>query len=442
MQRQSFALSSPVPHLLGTNGVPSEEQTKRISSFAIAAKAELSRLESQMDALSLTHAQMTRQLEEHTALLSPIRRLPPELLAEIFQHSLPSYPQTPRTSQAPLLLCRVCSQWRSISMSTSSLWCSIGIDIEAPSTLVTLQTMLERSGSRHSLDISLHFPPGQSVKHYTYDGHITEKILSAIISVSSRWRDLYIQNVPFSWAQRIYNIPAKDLASLESLTLLSDFRLTSSDVTATDDQRGFTLSPDGFRSALAFQKLSLSGPLAYMPTLSLHYPLNQITHLTLDNGCYFPSYTTHDLYYIFSHCPMLASCVIHTPHNLNNTIHDHPVVSALALIDWTLRMRSAKELAPLLDCLAFPCLRHLSLETIRSSYWEWPEKAFDALIFRSALTVTQHDRDRAAQTISYHFATASPSTTSAHIDNLDVTDLTPHGREVLRRLHLQKWTSP
>ncbi|KIL67071.1 hypothetical protein M378DRAFT_52626, partial [Amanita muscaria Koide BX008] len=57
-----------------------------------------------------------------------IQRLCPEILAEIFTFCLPYAPEVPwrveRTSSrnAPLLLCSVCSSWRSLAISTPRLW--------------------------------------------------------------------------------------------------------------------------------------------------------------------------------------------------------------------------------------------------------------------------------------------------------------------------------
>lgn len=51
----------------------------------------------------------------------PIRRLPPELLSEIFRYCLPRYCQ-PNPASAPLLLCRISSLWRNVAHNTRNLW--------------------------------------------------------------------------------------------------------------------------------------------------------------------------------------------------------------------------------------------------------------------------------------------------------------------------------
>ncbi|KAJ7832821.1 hypothetical protein B0H13DRAFT_2111857 [Mycena leptocephala] len=52
----------------------------------------------------------------------PILTLPTEITAEIFARCLPNEPAVPRTDTAPLLLGRICSTWRTISLATPELW--------------------------------------------------------------------------------------------------------------------------------------------------------------------------------------------------------------------------------------------------------------------------------------------------------------------------------
>ncbi|PPQ95231.1 hypothetical protein CVT26_014921 [Gymnopilus dilepis] len=60
--------------------------------------------------------------------LAPIRRLPPEILSEIFRFCLPNTRfHRPSPSRAPLLLTQVCCSWRKICISTPSLWTSLEI---------------------------------------------------------------------------------------------------------------------------------------------------------------------------------------------------------------------------------------------------------------------------------------------------------------------------
>ncbi|KAI6116251.1 hypothetical protein F5141DRAFT_1212859 [Pisolithus sp. B1] len=67
----------------------------------------------------------------HKALTSPIRRIPPEVLGEIFYRCLPTAPYvTPRDVESPMVLTQVCRHWRAVAMSTPRLWTSITLHVD------------------------------------------------------------------------------------------------------------------------------------------------------------------------------------------------------------------------------------------------------------------------------------------------------------------------
>ncbi|KAJ7137239.1 hypothetical protein C8R46DRAFT_1322091, partial [Mycena filopes] len=72
---------------------------------------------------------LRRLTEEKTAIqksldsiVYPILTLPVDLTGEIFVHCLPDTPAPPSSTIAPLLLTRICRQWRNIACSTPKLW--------------------------------------------------------------------------------------------------------------------------------------------------------------------------------------------------------------------------------------------------------------------------------------------------------------------------------
>ncbi|KAJ7181106.1 hypothetical protein C8R46DRAFT_828947, partial [Mycena filopes] len=52
----------------------------------------------------------------------PILTIPFEITAVIFVHCLPDTPARPSSTMAPILLTRICRQWRDIAGSTPKLW--------------------------------------------------------------------------------------------------------------------------------------------------------------------------------------------------------------------------------------------------------------------------------------------------------------------------------
>lgn len=70
---------------------------------------------------------------------SPITKLPPEVLQEIFVLCLPvAYNAVMSAREAPLLLCRVCHDWRQLAHATPRLWTSIHISLCYDVTIVPI----------------------------------------------------------------------------------------------------------------------------------------------------------------------------------------------------------------------------------------------------------------------------------------------------------------
>ncbi|KAJ7272290.1 hypothetical protein C8J57DRAFT_1599407 [Mycena rebaudengoi] len=99
----------------------------------------LRELESQRDGTSILRTSLH-------AVLSPLRRFPAEILAEIFlfcrNNSLGRETHStidPR--QAPLLLGQICSHWRAVSQNPSHLWDQIHIQGTIPPMRDTLGVM-------------------------------------------------------------------------------------------------------------------------------------------------------------------------------------------------------------------------------------------------------------------------------------------------------------
>ncbi|KAJ7104982.1 hypothetical protein C8R44DRAFT_943601, partial [Mycena epipterygia] len=76
---------------------------------------------------------LEEMVNPYRALISPMRALPPEILQEIFMACLPQrHNAIMHADHAPLLLGRVCSDWRTISISTAVLWSSVHVVVPLP----------------------------------------------------------------------------------------------------------------------------------------------------------------------------------------------------------------------------------------------------------------------------------------------------------------------
>jgi hypothetical protein len=98
-------MDSPVSHLLNTNCIPSDEEIQQIRHIIAKGDNDLSHLDAKITLIEATidvlHAQREKiqeHVDAHRALLSPIRRLPEDIMEEIFLRCLPEnqYPAITR----------------------------------------------------------------------------------------------------------------------------------------------------------------------------------------------------------------------------------------------------------------------------------------------------------------------------------------------------------
>ncbi|KAJ2921505.1 hypothetical protein H1R20_g15591, partial [Candolleomyces eurysporus] len=148
---------SPVPELFGTNKVPSSTEADAIKRCLVDDENELQYLESILPKLTARRDHLKSLADGHRALLSPARRLFPELLSEIFARCPKGDPSRhPRTSiegpdsfnphNGPLLLTQISRSWRQTAIATPELWSTIRFTFGLHSKLNLVNLWLERSG--------------------------------------------------------------------------------------------------------------------------------------------------------------------------------------------------------------------------------------------------------------------------------------------------------
>ena len=209
----------PVPDLLGGHYIPSEFQAKMICDTISTAQADISRLDDEITRLNGVLDGLTRKRDAlqtytrlHTALVAPIRRLPPEVLSEIFLHyndenNISNF----RLNTAPLQLGGVCSRWRTIALSTPWLWNSFALTIRLKyfkSDAMLAETWLARAG-RSPLTIYL-ASAGNSQ-------NTMEPLMEVFLLHCEQWYDIHI-SAPLSVLELL--TPAKNrLPRLQRLSL-------------------------------------------------------------------------------------------------------------------------------------------------------------------------------------------------------------------------------
>ncbi|KAJ6517871.1 hypothetical protein C8R47DRAFT_959956, partial [Mycena vitilis] len=88
-------------------------------------EAGIARLHAQLHKLEEDHVALSIYRSKSSAILSPLRRMPPEVLSEIFSWTLPPPRNGTRRgtkmTDTPWVLTHVCSRWRAIAIASSSL---------------------------------------------------------------------------------------------------------------------------------------------------------------------------------------------------------------------------------------------------------------------------------------------------------------------------------
>ncbi|KAJ7130629.1 hypothetical protein C8R44DRAFT_613610, partial [Mycena epipterygia] len=128
-------MSSPFAARLGTNYCPKDEEIADIKVLIVEPILRLKRLDDEIadmqkaiDKLIAERDSLGAYVEGHKALISPARQLPVDIIQEIFTACIPIHRNCVMSaSEAPVLLGRICSSWRTISLSTPRLWARLHV---------------------------------------------------------------------------------------------------------------------------------------------------------------------------------------------------------------------------------------------------------------------------------------------------------------------------
>ncbi|KAJ7512710.1 hypothetical protein B0H11DRAFT_2182090 [Mycena galericulata] len=232
-------MASPFASKLQTNYCPNDDEVSHIKALLIEPTLRLQRLDKEIAELQNTINKLIEERETlgahvqaHAALISPARRLPLDIIQEIFVACLPTHRNCVMSArEAPVLLGRICSSWRTISLSTPRLWASLHIvdpgqrSESTDSTSSTLirtskdksalilevtETWLGRSG-RCPLSISLH-------SSHMHEVPSAPTILQALITLACRWQRVRF-SVPAPALESLVHLSGMDVPMLESIAL-------------------------------------------------------------------------------------------------------------------------------------------------------------------------------------------------------------------------------
>jgi hypothetical protein len=125
-----MAANTPFDSVIGTNFIPSEPDVQLINAYIVKPLSKITQLDLEISRLQAERDEIYARIQPYQALLSPIRRLPLDIMEKIFLFCLPTQ-RNPAMStlEAPLKLGRICSSWRSFAYSCPRLWSRIHISL-------------------------------------------------------------------------------------------------------------------------------------------------------------------------------------------------------------------------------------------------------------------------------------------------------------------------
>ncbi|KAJ7192707.1 hypothetical protein GGX14DRAFT_577858 [Mycena pura] len=135
----SYLPETPYKDYLYTNFVPSDDECSRIRDLVGLATEELAKTteglektsdgsQDSLDSTARKRDQLQELIDSHLALVSGARRLPHDVLEEIFMACLaPNTYSSMKATQSPLVLSQICSGWRRSAISMCRLWASLSI---------------------------------------------------------------------------------------------------------------------------------------------------------------------------------------------------------------------------------------------------------------------------------------------------------------------------
>ncbi|KAK1218413.1 hypothetical protein PQX77_018877 [Marasmius sp. AFHP31] len=189
--------------------------------------AEINRLRTAIHLLETKKLKMKKSMDWCRSLLSPVHRLPTEILMEIFSIACKENELDSSIPPNAINLSSVCGRWWEVIRSAPKMWSSITIPFENwkgrfPALEKLVLLFLDRSVTE-PLHLQLHFPgPGFYVLDQDYSSGISS-IFRVLHEHAARWQALYLAYPPPTFFFTQHDFPVLRKVELYSLhSTLSD----------------------------------------------------------------------------------------------------------------------------------------------------------------------------------------------------------------------------
>jgi len=361
-----------------------EESEKRLNLL----EAQISSAETALDVLHRQRDEEIIRLSKLRNATAPHSKLPPEMLAEIFEHyvSDPIVIRSKNTPGAvsPLVLSQICSTWRAVAMGTPTLWNKVLIKCDdwqdAKQLIDRAHKFLERSGS----SLLTLYSSGPGSHPYIQSQPLplsfeagSKLIRNFIEPYTSRLESLKL-SFPSSWLQHFLSISAGDewfFPHLQSVDMVYN--------SGEYGESSHKESIDFFVNAplLSRFKLVAGNHSAYLRSTSYLLPWSQLIDLHL----FRINVPMPALPALLSSCTSLSSCTLTV---MKEYLAPDSLIAIPTLRSLTLHNPHNFDYNKYLESLAFPSLSHLSVLLYDGrNGTKWSHTQFTALLARSACTL-------------------------------------------------------
>ncbi|KAF7336857.1 F-box domain-containing protein [Mycena venus] len=189
--------------LLNTNEIPEGSEIPFILSVVSETDSRLaslddaiSKLRAQLEPLEKARASLLSYRTQNNAILSPLRKMPPELLGEIFSWTLPSFSdeldrRQSNLAESPWVLTHVSSSWRAVAHSTPSLWSRVLVNYDASASSSPYPLSLVEAQIQRSQKLMIHFRGCEEA-----DSQPQIMMFRLLSQYSSRWEELGVRLTP------------------------------------------------------------------------------------------------------------------------------------------------------------------------------------------------------------------------------------------------------
>ncbi|KAJ7604695.1 hypothetical protein DFH06DRAFT_1253834, partial [Mycena polygramma] len=327
--------SASLHYLFTRNDAPLDSEMSSIRQLVSDGAHTLGVLDGQIRELENLLAQVVRKREEvveqvrqYQAIISPVRRIPQELICEVFGWVALSDNDAEEDAKEltapPWYLGQICRAWRASALSCPPLWTSLTIPRSPPSPRDRLSIETQILRSAHA-SLKVHWAASTN-------GDIPDPlVLELILAQCHRWKTLSLnlrgKRVELNWLRPLDG----RLLSLKRLVVLN---LPSECVMPNI----FALAPSLYRVVLIDWDYGHSSP-------DIALPWGQITH-------YRGAYTTREQLAILRAAPKLVECALSCESLLFNPAPGAPATLPHLRRLWMYDLHSLPHLTtPLLEDL-------------------------------------------------------------------------------------------